>query len=145
MSYTDDPRVIAILTKYVDVSSWRNTDVARELQQDLYHYTGMSGEDLQQLALLLQELKPDNLQDQQNCAPTFEEFVALSRQYPSLTFHGYVVTKVRSDERITIEGYEGGVAYNNAAALYDMHGDSVGDWSEEDEGDGSVYVYAWWD
>jgi hypothetical protein len=69
-----------------------------EKSRDIEWFDKMSGLNISGLVHRLKD-------DQQNDAPTFEEFVALGKQYPEMTFMGYRVGTEREDERITITGF----------------------------------------
>ena len=75
----------------------------------------------------------------QNDAPTFAEFVVFGEKYPRMTFHGYVVSARRTDERISVEGFEG------PADLCDgMTKEDYAIFARADEFDPHA-VRAWWD
>jgi hypothetical protein len=44
--------------------------------------------------------------DQQNYAPTMDQFFVFMQEYPRFTAHGYAVHKNREDYRVAIEGLE---------------------------------------
>ena len=46
------------------------------------------------------------LQDSQNGSPTNEEMLEFVKKHPRFTFHGYLITELRPDTRISFEGVE---------------------------------------
>lgn len=46
------------------------------------------------------------LDDQQNNAPTIEQFIEFMEKFPDVTAHGYAISPRRDDYRISIEGLE---------------------------------------
>ena len=79
-------------------------------------------------------LHPELGEDAQNMAPTFAEMLAGVGDEEGVTFHGYCITAERSDERITLEGFN--AAKDNC---YDLCGD-LGWQPDELDRD-----RAWWD
>jgi hypothetical protein len=61
----------------------------------------ISAEKLVKVAELVPE---DNLEDRQNESPRFMDFVEVAKAEPRAKFEVYVVTYVREDERVAVEG-----------------------------------------
>jgi hypothetical protein len=61
----------------------------------------ISAEKLVKVAELVPE---DNLEDRQNESPRFRDFVEVAKAEPRAKFEVYVITEVREDERVTVEG-----------------------------------------
>jgi hypothetical protein len=58
----------------------------------------------EQLVRVAEVVPPHNLEERQNESPTFRDFVEVAKAEPRARFEVYVVTEVRSDERVTVEG-----------------------------------------
>lgn len=73
------------------------------------YYAGGT-ERVRQITLVqLEELIKNNfisLDDQQNSAPTVNEFYEFMKDHPEFTAHGYAVDKRRDDYRVSIEGIQ---------------------------------------
>jgi len=67
---------------------------------DILHFRGLRLVELVELV----ELDFIELDEQQNDAPTVGEIFKFMKKYPSVTTHGYVVTKERPDYRTSLEG-----------------------------------------
>jgi hypothetical protein len=63
-----------------------------------------------------------DLEDAQNCAPTYGEIVEFIKQYPEITAHGYIVSPNRADYRVTLEGveYSGAISQELRKDFIDM-------------------------
>ena len=70
---------------------------------DVYRFDGVTAETLQKLV----DLKFADPNEQQNEAPTIEQFLEFLNDNPDFTAHGYAVTIKRDDYRISIEGVVG--------------------------------------
>lgn len=86
-----------------------------------------------------------NLEENQNDSPTVREFLELSKNYPQITYTGYVIEKPRDDYRVSIDGFS--ISKLTADEALDMletyaYADSVG---HEKQADGTYTVSAWWD
>ena len=69
-------------------------------KKQLLHFKDL---DIARLAELVEKDLID-LDDQQNEAPTLGEFLEFMKEHPRFTAHGYVITPMRPDARLTIEG-----------------------------------------
>jgi hypothetical protein len=99
----------------------------------------------EQLLKIAEMVPPENLEDRQNEAPKFADFVEVARREPRAPFEIYIITHVRPDERVTVDG-----------ALIPADRQDLLDWllsralGEPDErsavklGD-REYVRVWWD
>lgn len=134
--WTSDPRVREIMDPYL----------MEERYTDLLHFSGLTARDLVRLSQIVKELAPENLQDQQNYSPAFDEFAELAQDYVNdgLKFHGYMVTRERPDERITVEGFEGNLDPEDVDALAETYHDAD-DLSIGEEENEKKYIYTWWD
>jgi hypothetical protein len=129
--FTETPEVREIMSKY-------QTDKA---YGGIVTFEGLTVNDAARLLELLPEFQKE---DKQNDSPSFEEFVELGKDYPSMTFHGYRVTSERSDERITIEGFccpTKDVTKKDLGFFAGMHSDEYDVLGEGDQ----EYVRLWWD
>ena len=83
--------------------------------EDAYKYGGIRHFeylDVDTLKQLIDEgfIDPEECQ---NDSPTTMEFYEFMKKYPDFTAHGYAVSPVRSDYRITLEGIECSEPYTN--------------------------------
>lgn len=46
------------------------------------------------------------LKERQNESPTTEEFMSFMKKWPGVRAHGYAISRLRPDARVTIEGLE---------------------------------------
>lgn len=137
--FTDASEVRALLDPYEEAEA---ADETGELP-DLIHFYGLPWREAERLLKLLPE---QHARNRQNVAPSFEQFIDLGREFPEIHFHGYRITAVRWDERITIEGY----LYPDgpkADALHQRVREIAGEPDEYDRArcDGKLMVRAWWD
>jgi len=70
--------------------------------RDYRHYQGMTLDELKKIV----DLWPDEAQEQQNDAPSIEEFIALGEEFPGMTYHGYSIHPPREDTRVSVEGFD---------------------------------------
>lgn len=60
-----------------------------------------------QVEQILERIRPENLDDRQNRAPTCGDLMrACLRHRPDITLNGYIVGPERTDERLSIDGLE---------------------------------------
>lgn len=83
-----------------------------------------------------------DLEEQQNDAPSVEEFLDFMRKYGVASAHGYVVDNEREDRRVSIEGLMIAREY----VTYEIFRDFVklcrfaDEFNDDDNG-----LYSWWD
>ena len=86
-----------------------------------------------------------DMEEAQNDSPTVGEFLELAKSYPTITFHGYVVEKPRTDFRVSIEGFEiTGLTADEALDVRGAYG-YADEFTHEKQPDGTYTVYTWWD
>ena len=86
-----------------------------------------------------------DLEETQNDSPTVGKFLTLADQYPTITFHGYVVEKPRTDFRVAIEGFEiTGLTADEALDVVDAYG-YADECRHKKQTDGRYTVHTWWD
>lgn len=69
---------------------------------DIKYFKGLTHDTLAKLI----ELQFADPEDAQNAAPSIQEIYDFMKEHPSVTAHGYAVSIVRDDYRISIEGLE---------------------------------------
>lgn len=103
---------------------------------DIFWFDGLDAIGLQRLV----DLRFADVEEYQNSSPTIGEILEFLKKNPSFTAHGYAVTPLRDDYRISIEGVEGKTdnrdEIDNFIKLF-RHAD---DFRFE-----SGYAYAWFD
>jgi hypothetical protein len=90
VGFTD--QLVEILDHY-QLANWRPGD----------NYIRFKGMPAEVLIALAEKLPEGNLRERQNEGPTIEEFIALALQEPASLFGGYIITKVRDDERLMVD------------------------------------------
>ena len=84
-------------------------------------------------------------EEAQNDSPTVGEFLELADAYPTITYHGYVVEKPRTDFRVAIEGFEiTGLTADQTLDVVDEYG-YADERQYKKQPDGTYTVYTWWD
>lgn len=133
VGFTETPEVKAIMAKHEEPDDGHSGSVIR-----------FSGLTVGEAAALLALLPGWQAEDRQNEALSFSEFVELGERYPEMTFHGYHVPSRRTDERITIEGFElkAPLTKSEVVELTRLDAD---EFSFDENADGTCEVYAWWD
>jgi hypothetical protein len=108
--------------------------------KDYRHYQNMTLDELKKIV----ELWPDEAQEQQNDAPSIEEFIALGEEFPGMTFHGYSIHPPREDTRVSVEGFDFTGTPEQAVALVNkLHAEySVEELEISPDGRS---VHTWWD
>ena len=139
--FTRTPEVQALLTPYEQDPG--TIDTADPDWGGVIRFDGLPWHKADQLLKLLPE---EHGRNRQNAAPTFEQFVQLGREFPSIRFHGYRVPTHREDERITLEGYLYPVG-RQAEVLFQHVCELVGepDCYDEELFDGERMKRTWWD
>lgn len=82
-----------------------------------------------------------SLDDCQNCAPSIGEIMEFMEKNEGFTAHGYVVSDLRSDYRVSIEGVEKdeNICEADIEAFRELFGDADEFECRED------YLYCWYD
>lgn len=109
---------------------------------NIRYFRAMPADNARQLLALM----PNAVADMHpNGTPSLRDFVAMSEIIPGMFFHGYVVTEVREDERVTIEGFYVPKSHKDAALrMAKTYGCEPDEWMRRDIED-APYWYAWWD
>lgn len=123
--WTNNPQIL-------DIIGIKNYPSNRNYVQ----FNDLTGYGLRELAKLV---SPEQMEDRQNSAPTFETFIDMSFKDDTLEFFGYLITDGRDDERITIEGCVS--SQDNSPAFEWLRNEFPQCWPP-DEWNGNR---AWWD
>jgi len=99
----------------------------------------------EQLIKVAEMIPKANLRDRQNDSPTFRTFLEVAKREPRALFELYVITEVRPDERVTVDGVlipadrQDLIKYVLKRALKEPNE------MWEEEVNGIKYVRMWWD
>jgi len=114
--------------------------IGAALEPDSYDVFRFDGLMAHHLTKLIEEGFADP-NDQQNEAPKIYEFAKLMRKWPMWRAHGYMVTPLRDDCRISLEG----IRYKGKIPA-EMRDDFVAYFGHADDFDNEKdYLYAWFD
>ncbi len=109
----------------------------------LWHYDRKTKKEI--LSYLKKYGRIGNKQETQNYSPSVGDFLALAKDYPTITYHGYVVEKPRDDYRVSIEGFSLiGLTVEQALEVVKTYG-YADECNYKKEKDGTYTVYTWWD
>lgn len=121
---------------------WRLVGSVSSDYGNIRYFRAMPAADAKELLKLMPAAVADM---HPNGAPSFRDFVAMTETVPGMYFHGYVVTEVREDERVTIEGFYVPASHKAIAIrLAKSYGSEPDEWNRRDLND-QPYWYAWWD
>ena len=105
--YANRPEIWAILEPHAE-----KYDRMMQAQRPDWYESGWSGGmrsfdglTVEELERLIEYMPEDFKGETQNESPTVAEMLEIGRRFPGTTFHGYVVSPERPDERISLEGF----------------------------------------
>ena len=99
----------------------------------------------EQLLKIAEMVPPENLEDRQNEAPRFADFLEAARMEPRARFLIYIITDVRPDERVTIDGALIPADRQDLVDLLLNRALAMPDESDAVELEGQEYARIWWD
>jgi hypothetical protein len=101
--------------------------------------------DIKTLEQLLEEgfIEPEECQ---NFSPTTSQIYEFMKRYPGVRCHGYAVSGLRSDCRVTLEGVEfKGKINESLKDEFLAFSEGCDELYCNDDEDGTMTLYSWWD